>query len=479
MENRNHNTKEPLKDNKSNLNTLNLKKETKTLLKKLKLSLIILIIIILGSYSLIDIYVFHKGDLSKTILKLNFHEFWVYVFITTFFLIVIIFSRFIIKKQIKFEMIIRDSEETYLRLIKGAEDLFLSIQDGIAVLDRNLNIIHINPALERIYSHKKQIVGKKCFEIYSNCDMPCDNCPNMSLVEDKLIKSKIHPKFDEDGSRIGSLEVFSFPLLDQSTSNMVGIINYCKDITEKIKAEQLIIQENKKLLEIDQFRKNLIIRVSHEFKTPLNSIQSATQLLLHNYDIDKRIKEFLEIIYKGGTRLTELVEKILKASEIESGKLVLIKEKTDITDLFQNCINEVSLLAIKRNLFLRSNFPKALFLNIDRTKIEQVIMNLLSNAIKNTPPHGEIYIDIKNNNSHIDIRIKDSGVGLTKEEQERLFIPFSKIERYGQNLNVDIEGSGLGLYFSKEIVQLHGGNIFVESSGRNEGCTFILRLNKE
>jgi len=479
MENKNLNTKEPKRNNSSNFNTLNLKKETKILLRKLKLSLIISILIILVFYTLIDIYVFHKGDLSKTILKLDFHELFAYSIILIVFLIIFIFSKFIIKKQVNFERMIRDSEEKYLRLIEGAKDLFSSIQDGIAILDKNFNIININPALKRFFSHKEQIVGKKCFEIYNNRDKPCENCPNLSLVKDKLIKSKIHPKFDEQGNMIGSLEIYSFPLLDQSASNMVGIINYCKDITEKIKAEQLIVQENKKLLELNQFRKNLITRVSHEFKTPLNSIQSATQLLLQNYQIDYQIRKFLEIIHNGGTRLTKLVENILDVSEIESGKLILNEVKTNIADLIRNCIDETTSLALKRNLSLKSNLPKSLFLNIDPDKMEQVIINLLSNAIKNTPPNGEIYVDIITNNSHIDLQIKDSGVGLTKEEQEKLFTPFSKIERYGKNMNVDIEGSGLGLYLSNEIVQLHGGQIFIESEGRNKGCTFILRLIKE
>lgn len=126
MENKNFNTNEPKKNNTSNFNTFNLKRETKVLLRKLKLSLFISILIILILYSLIDIYVFHKGDLSKTILKLNFHEFWVYSIILIFFIIIFVFSKFIIKKQVNFETSIRDSEERYLRLIEGAKDLFSS-----------------------------------------------------------------------------------------------------------------------------------------------------------------------------------------------------------------------------------------------------------------------------------------------------------------------------------------------------------------
>ena len=83
------------------------------------------------------------------------------------------------------------------------------------------------------------------------------------------------------------------------------------------------------------------------------------------------------------------------------------------------------------------------------------------------------------NNKYTDILIKDTGIGLTENEKKSLFIKFGKIERYGQNLDVDIEGSGLGLYISKQIVELHGGEIFVESEGRNRGSTFIIRLYKD
>jgi signal transduction histidine kinase len=110
--------------------------------------------------------------------------------------------------------------------------------------------------------------------------------------------------------------------------------------------------------------------------------------------------------------------------------------------------------------------------------MEQVIINLLTNAIKNTPPGGEIHICNSEYNNNVDLKIKDTGIGLTKEEIKKLFTPFGKIERYGKNLNVDIEGTGIGLYLSKEIVELHGGNIIVESLGRNLGCTFTIRLIK-
>ncbi|GAH42952.1 unnamed protein product, partial [marine sediment metagenome] len=247
-------------------NELDLRKETRFLLKRLKLALISTILIVLLIYTLIDVFIFHKGDLTKTIFTLNFHEFWTYLIILIFFIIIYIFSYYFIKKQVIFEEVIKKSEENYLRLIEGANDLFSSIQDGIIVLDKDFNIIHINPTIQKWYSHKKQIIGKKCFQIYCNRDTQCLECSNLRLFQEKQIKSKVHPKYDKKGNEIGWLEVFSFPLFSQDTSNLVGIINYCKDITEKVKAEQLIIEENKRLTELNQFRKALITRVSHELK---------------------------------------------------------------------------------------------------------------------------------------------------------------------------------------------------------------------
>jgi len=473
----NVNNSKNIKEDKDN-GIVNLKEETKFLLKKLKLALFLSIIIILIIYTLIDVYVHHGGDLQKTIFTLNFHEFWTYLIILTFLVFIYLFGYFIIKKLVSLDQIIIESEERYLRLITGAYDLFTSIQDGIVVLDKHFNIIHVNPTIEKWYSHKNQIIGKKCYEIYENRCEICEDCPNLSLIEDKIIKSKIHLTYDKNNNQNGWLEVYSFPLFYQNTSKLVGIINYCKDKTECIKAEQLIIEENKKLLELDQSRKNIITRVSHEFKTPLNSIQSATQHILTNYNdlIDPKISRFIDIIHKGGLRLTALVENILDISMIESGKFILNKEKIDICETVRKCIDEIILLAIKRNLSFKSNLFNTLFLEIDPIRIEQVILNLLSNAIKNTPPEGEIYINIFDKNNHVDLEIKDTGIGLTKEEINQLFLPFGKIERYGKNLNVDIEGTGIGLYLSKEIVELHDGKILVESQGRNQGSTFTIRL---
>ena len=114
--------------------------------------------------------------------------------------------------------------------------------------------------------------------------------------------------------------------------------------------------------------------------------------------------------------------------------------------------------------------------NFDKERIYEVISNLLLNAIKYTPPGGNITIRTEIKKKFYVISVEDNGIGITEEEKDLLFNQFGKIERYGKGWDIDIEGSGLGLYISKEIVKLHGGEIWVKSEGRNKGSKFFFSL---
>ncbi|MFX0080525.1 MAG: PAS domain S-box protein [Candidatus Hodarchaeota archaeon] len=250
------------------------------------------------------------------------------------------------------------------------------------------------------------------------------------------------------------------------------------DITEKKEAERIVLEENRKLVDLNKMRKDIITRVSHELKTPLTSIYGASQILLKHFEgeIDDEVLKFIEIFHRGALRLKKLVENLIDASRIESGKLELNIKTNDLVIITKECVEEMSYLLNSRKLNVKLNLPEKLELNVDKIRLQQVITNLLSNAIKNTPQGGIIYINISDNHDFIDIQIRDKGIGITEKEKGLLFEKFGKMERYGMDLGVDIEGSGLGLYISKEIVELHGGQILVKSEGRNKGSTFTIRL---
>jgi len=133
-----------------------------------------------------------------------------------------------------------------------------------------------------------------------------------------------------------------------------------------------------------------------------------------------------------------------------------------------------------RQITLNLDLPESFLLSIDRIRIGQVITNLLSNSIKNTPSKGEITINLQDKDKSALITVRDTGVGLIKSELNRIFTRFGKIERYGNGLEyIDIQGSGLGLYISKEIVELHNGEISAKSRGRHKGSVFTIKLPKK
>jgi len=198
---------------------------------------------------------------------------------------------------------------------------------------------------------------------------------------------------------------------------------------------------------------------------------------LYGEKLSKDVLEIIELIEKGGQRLKHLVDNLIDISRIEYIKFKLQKESTDLSELIRDVSKELMFLLRERKTNLNITLPESLFLKMDKVRIEQVIMNLLSNAIKNTPPKGDIKIVLKKKKHWAEFSISDTGIGLTQEEMDFLFTRFGKIERYGEGYEyINIQGTGLGLYISKEIVDLHEGEIRGESEGRNKGSTFIVKL---
>ena len=210
------------------------------------------------------------------------------------------------------------------------------------------------------------------------------------------------------------------------------------------------------------------------------SILGTSELLLNVYkdQLGKEVLELITIMERGGKRLEDLVNNLLNISKIEHNKFELVKKTENLSEIIKDSSNEMQYQIKERKINLNLDLPERVYLDLDRKRIEQVIINLLSNAIKNTPPKGRIKIILKEYEENwAEISISDTGIGLTEDEMERIFTKFGKLERYGKGLEyLDAKGSGLGLYISKEIVDLHCGKIWVESAGRHKGSTFRIKL---
>ncbi len=275
---------------------------------------------------------------------------------------------------------------------------------------------------------------------------------------------------------IGASSVF-FGILSYITSIWV-ISPLFGFISIVILISTLINLNNRLERKLQRIRTDLVRRTSHELKTPLISIFSSTEHLINTYgnEMSEDVLKFIRIINRGGKRLKLLTENLLDAYNIESSGLKLKKERVNIVKTIKDCVNDLYFLINERGLYLKEDLDGEFNLNLDKIRFEQVILNLLSNAIKNTPPKGIIYVKSEIKDGFVDIVIKDTGIGLTENEKKQLFKQFGKIERRDEGYNLNSEGSGLGLYISKEIIEKHVGKILVESEGRNKGATFIIRL---
>ena len=398
------------------------------------------------------------------------YRIWMRLSVVIPILIFSIYIQKVINNRRKANLIVKKSEEKFRNLFKKTPNsIILFNKDGI--------IIDLNSAAENLFELKKD-------------DLIGENYNKLSLYSSELSTIlKENLVFKEENKESNPLEIelqkknadqiwVNLKTSSYEIENEFFIQTIIEDITEKKKAEKIIKDEIKKLKELDEIKTDLIRRTSHEFKTPLNSIFSTSQYLLNNYrdQIDGNILKLIEIINSGGQRLTKLTNNLLDSFYLEDSGLKVEKRKENIIELTKECAKDLTIPLRDKEIFLKLELNGDFYLNIDKNRIAQVLLNLLSNAIKNTPPKGIIYINVQPQESYIDIIIKDTGVGFTEEEKEKIFKKFGKIERKDVDKNIDTEGSGLGLFISKKIIELHDGKIWVESMGRNRGSSFIVRL---
>jgi len=237
-------------------------------------------------------------------------------------------------------------------------------------------------------------------------------------------------------------------------------------------------EQNTKLNELDKLKSEFLRRISHELKTPLISIKGYSQLLLYNNKgiFDNDTLSMIKEITRGCVRLENLIKELIESSKLESAQVKLKVTFEDLALLINNSVNELQGVAKSRNQEIILNIHEKLITKFEKERMHEVIGNLLTNAIKYSPPSNSIVIKSEITDGFYVISVRDNGIGFTPEEKLKLFKQFGKIDRFDQETNLAAEGSGLGLYITKKLVELHGGKIWVESEGRNKGSTFYFTL---
>ena len=219
-------------------------------------------------------------------------------------------------------------------------------------------------------------------------------------------------------------------------------------------------------------KEEFISTLSHEIRTPLTSIKGFSQTMLNSWDRldDDKKKEFLEIILNQSKRLINLVENVLHVAKIDSDNQNVILSKIDINKLTQNSINLVKIA----NQGFEFNFEKSkneIFSLADNDKIQQVLINVLDNAVKYSINSNRIEISTKNEGDFNVISIKNFGNYIEEEKLEKIFEKFYRVDSY---IQASTQGSGLGLYIAKSLVEKMQGKIEVKSSKEEKNVQFLI-----
>jgi len=212
---------------------------------------------------------------------------------------------------------------------------------------------------------------------------------------------------------------------------------------------------------------------THELRTPVTSILGYIELILADpsRDIPSDIRRDLQVVFRNANRLVTFTNDLLDVQRLTSGRVEIRRRKVDIVSTINEMLEELFLLFDEKHQVVDLLSPKEVVVDVDELRISQLFINLLRNANIYTPEEGNITITVEPSEDHVLISVKDTGVGLSHEDIEKLFEPFPGI-RHG----LGVTSTGLGLAICKGIVDLHGGVIWAESDGPNKGSTFSVKL---
>ena len=236
------------------------------------------------------------------------------------------------------------------------------------------------------------------------------------------------------------------------------------------------IQEKSAQLEIaNKHKSDFLANMSHELRTPLNAIIGFSEVMIDKLfgELNEKQLEYQKDIHESGKHLLSLINDILDLSKIEAGRMELELSTFDLPSAVSNAVTLIRERAQRHGIALGVDIDERLRqIHADERKVKQILLNLLSNAVKFTPDGGRIDVSARLDTAQVEIAVKDTGVGISVEDQVSLFEEFKQL---GKDGNRKAEGTGLGLALTKRLVELHGGRILVDSApGR--GSTFRVTL---
>lgn len=337
------------------------------------------------------------------------------------------------------------------------ETILKHMADGLIAVNLEGQIIHANPAAIRMLKVTPEEIGSQS---YNTLIKQLNEELSLEQLMEKCKEGELSDVFEKAGCTYAT----RYDWFKDEDGNDVGIIILLQDITQRQKLENM--------------QMDFVANVSHELKTPLTTIKSYTETLLDGYvDDPATVNEFLGIIDNEADRMNRLVKDLLQLSRLDHNQEILNRKEGNLISLLKATVKKVELTAANKDQHLNCLFydEERIPVDMDKDRIEQVILNIISNAIKYTSEGGRIDIDALKLDKNAVITITDNGIGIPDTEQSRVFERFFRVDKARSRA---LGGTGLGLAISKQIVEGHQGTIELESKeGKGTKVTIKLPLS--
>lgn len=367
------------------------------------------------------------------------------------------------------------SEQELMESATELRALVNTIPDLVSLKDENGIYIECNPKYERFIGAKKEdIIGKNDYELLDRELADAFNEQEKAVLEKGEISVDEKDIIYADGGKREIVEIIRAPIYTPKGS-LMGLLFIGRDVTIRKETELGLFKDKELAEESSEVKGRFLANMSHELRTPLSSIIGFSDILAErNFgELNDEQSKFVQNIRTSGEHLLELINNILDNSKIESGQMEFEPDRFFPKELIEEVFSLIEPVSETRSIELRSDVDlDGVEIYADRIKMKQIMYNLLSNAIKFTPENGRIDISSKLLDENIQISISDTGIGIPSDKQHTIFEPYKQAT---SSSNGHYKGTGLGLAIVKQFVEMHGGQITVESE-EGKGSTFVFTI---
>ncbi len=381
------------------------------------------------------------------------------------------------------EEALRQSEERFRLLIEGVAEY------AIFMLDVNGRVATWNSGAQRIKGYTADEIIGQHFSVFYPTEPRESGWPDHELQVAAERGSFVDEgwRLRKDGSRIWASVTIT--ALRDSTGTLVGYAKLTRDLTEskRHEAAELASAQREEMLEAERnariaaqratrVKDEFLATLSHELRTPLSSILGWTQVLLRSgaSESPETHRRALKVIDRNARAQVQLIDDLLDLSRIMSGKIRLDLEQISVMDVIAAAVDTATPGAQAKDIRLTAILdPSPATISGDASRLQQVVWNLLTNAIKFTPKGGRVQVLLQRVNSHVELSVSDTGIGIPASFLPQVFDRFSQRD---SSTTRAYGGLGLGLAICKQLVELHGGSISAASEGEGRGATFSVTL---